>query len=45
MDLKSVKIRLIKVILDNGEIGILAASLIDEEKYSKSYILQGRELK
>lgn len=33
IDFKSFKIRLVRVILDNGEIEVLATSLIDEKKY------------
>jgi hypothetical protein len=33
MNFENFKIRLVKVILDNGEIEILATSLLDEEKY------------
>ncbi|MEA3514409.1 MAG: IS4 family transposase [Nanoarchaeota archaeon] len=34
IEFKAFKIRLVKVILENGEIEILATSLIEEEKYS-----------
>ena len=33
IEFESFKIRLVKVILDNGEIEVLATSLLDEEKY------------
>jgi hypothetical protein len=33
IEFESFKIRLIKVILDNGEVEVLATSLLDEEKY------------
>ena len=36
IEFKPFKIRLVKVILDNGEIEVLATSLLDEEKYSRS---------
>ena len=36
LEFKPFKIRLVKVILDNGEIEVLATSLFDEEKYSSS---------
>ena len=36
LEFKPFRIRLVKVILDNGEIEVLATSLIDEEKYLNS---------
>ena len=33
LEFKSFKIRLVKVILDNGEVEVLATSLLDEKKY------------
>lgn len=36
IEFKPFKIRLVKVILDNGEIEVLATSLLDENKYSVS---------
>lgn len=36
IEFKSLKIRLVKVILENGEVEVLATSLLDEEKYPYS---------
>lgn len=36
IEFKSFKIRLVKVFLENGEIEVLATSLLDEEKYPYS---------